>query len=114
MLSVGTRKLKDTHHALGFTPNGINMVTAHIKVTGMVQGVGYRYFALQEANMFGLNGFVKNKPDGSVEMQVEGEKEVIEKFKLILMKGPRFSNVESVKIEYDSYGAKFNKFSVEY
>ena len=80
----------------------------------MVQGVGYRYFAMRQANLFGLNGYVKNKANGSVELQVEGEKEIIEKFKSILAQGPGYSNVEKVEISYMSYQANYNKFSVEY
>lgn len=90
------------------------MVTAHIKVTGMVQGVGYRYFALRQANLFGLNGYVKNKTDGSVELQVEGEKEIVESFKSILAQGPGYASVEHVEISYEPYQAQYNKFTVEY
>jgi acylphosphatase len=90
------------------------MVGAFIRVTGMVQGVGFRYFAMRQANLFGLNGYVKNKPDGSVELQVEGEKEIIEKFKSVLEEGPGYSSVDGVEISYESYAAKYNKFSVEY
>ena len=90
------------------------MVCAHIKVTGMVQGVGYRYFALRQADMFGLNGYVKNKMDGSVEVEVEGEKDIIEQYKSILTEGPAYSNVEQVEIVYGPYTGKYSKFSVEY
>ena len=42
-------------------------VCAHITVRGVVQGVGYRYFAYLEAQSYKLNGYVRNKTDGSVE-----------------------------------------------
>ena len=90
------------------------MVCARIRVTGMVQGVGYRYFAKQQANLYALRGYVKNKADGSVELEVEGEKEVVEKFKSLLERGPGFSDVERVEINYEPYLNKYNKFSVEF
>ena len=90
------------------------MVCAQINVTGRVQGVGYRYFAMREANLYGLTGYVKNKPNGSVELMVEGEKEIIEKFQKILEQGPGYSTVERVEISYEPYNAKYSKFSVEY
>ena len=90
------------------------MVCAYVRVTGMVQGVGYRYFAMREAHLFGITGYVKNKADGSVELEVEGENEIIEKFRSILQRGPGYSTVDEVEISYRPYGAKYSKFSVEY
>jgi acylphosphatase len=90
------------------------MVSAHIRVAGMVQGVGYRYFALRQANLFGLYGYVKNKADGSVEVVVEGEKDIIENFSTILEQGPGFSSVDHVEVSYGPYTGKYSKFSVEY
>lgn len=45
---------------------------------GRVQGVGFRYYAVQKANQLGLTGWVKNLYDGSVEMEVEGQEELID------------------------------------
>lgn len=90
------------------------MVSALIRVTGRVQGVGYRFFAMHQANEFGLNGYVKNRGDGSVEVRVEGEKEIIEKYKSFLEQGPGYSSVDQVEITYEPYSAKYNNFSVDY
>ena len=90
------------------------MVSAYLRVKGRVQGVGYRYFAMREANMYGITGYVKNKADGSVELEVEGEKEIIEKFRSILRRGPGYSTVDEVENSYRPYGAQYSKFSVEY
>jgi acylphosphatase len=90
------------------------MVNAQIRVIGRVQGVGFRYFTMQQAKLFGLNGYVKNRTDGSVEVEVEGEKEIIDKFKSVLEQGPGFSSVENVEISLHPYEAKFNQFTVEY
>jgi len=45
----------------------------NLKVLGRVQGVGFRYSALRAARSYGIKGFVRNEPDGSVYMEVEGE-----------------------------------------
>ena len=50
---------------------------AHIRFTGTVQGVGFRYSTLHLANRLGLAGWVRNKEDGSVEVVAEGEEDVI-------------------------------------
>ena len=89
-------------------------VTAHIRVSGRVQGVGYRFFTVRNAELFGLTGFVRNCSDGSVEILVEGEKEIIEQFHKILKNGPRFSLVNTVDLRFDTYQAKYNNFLVDY
>lgn len=53
-------------------------VRKHIFFYGRVQGVGFRYYAVQKANQLGLTGWVKNLYDGSVEMEVEGQEELID------------------------------------
>ena len=52
-------------------------IRKHIIFYGRVQGVGFRYYAVQKANQLGLTGWVKNLYDGSVEMEVEGEEPLI-------------------------------------
>ncbi len=53
-------------------------IRKHIIFYGRVQGVGFRYYAVQKANQLGLTGWVKNLYDGSVEMEVEGEEPLID------------------------------------
>ena len=54
-------------------------IRKHIIFYGRVQGVGFRYYAVQKANQLGLTGWVKNLYDGSVEMEVEGEEPLIDR-----------------------------------
>ena len=49
-----------------------------IRVTGRVQGVSFRFHAEQEAQRLGLTGWVRNEPDGSVALHVEGEPDAVE------------------------------------
>ncbi len=54
--------------------------TAHIRVYGIVQGVGFRFTTQMLANKYGLGGWVANLPDGSVEMEVTGDKDTLDAF----------------------------------
>jgi acylphosphatase len=66
-------------------------------VRGRVQGVGYRYFALREAQALGIAGFVRNLPDGSVEVVAEGSGEALRALADRLVQGPAFATVESLE-----------------
>ena len=70
---------------------------ARFVITGRVQGVGYRYFALREAQAFGVCGHVRNLPDGGVEVFAEAEPEVLQAFAERLAEGPAFGHVERVE-----------------
>jgi len=66
-------------------------------VTGRVQGVGYRYFVLREAERLGLAGFTRNLPDGRVEVVAEGPEEVLGQLDTRLRSGPSFARVDGVE-----------------
>lgn len=66
-------------------------------VTGRVQGVGYRYFALRHAQELGVAGFVKNLPDGSVEVVAEAAEGALLSFEDRLRRGPSFAAVADVE-----------------
>ena len=68
-------------------------------VSGRVQGVGFRYFALDAARREGLNGYVTNHDDGTVEAVAEGDSEALERFERSLRQGPSRSRVERVTID---------------
>ena len=74
-------------------------VARRFLVSGRVQGVGYRYFALDAARREGLSGYVKNLPDGRVEAEAEGEAEALERFERALRRGPSRARVEHVIVE---------------
>ena len=68
-------------------------------VSGVVQGVGFRYFAREAARALGLRGFVRNLPDGNVEAWAEGNAEAIEQMRARLERGPASSKVTGVNAE---------------
>jgi len=70
-----------------------------IIVSGKVQGVGFRYSALKKANELGIKGYVRNKSDGTVYIEIEGEPETLDFFIMWCKNGPSWSQVNDVYIE---------------
>jgi acylphosphatase len=68
-------------------------------VVGRVQGVGYRYFVLRQAEALGLTGYARNRPDGSVEVVAEGAEGLLAQLEESLREGPSFSMVTAVERE---------------
>jgi acylphosphatase len=74
------------------------MLTARrFVVSGRVQGVGFRAFALDVARAEGLTGWVMNRPDGRVEAHAEGEAAAVERFERRLRRGPPGARIEEVE-----------------
>lgn len=69
-----------------------------IFIRGRVQNVGFRYFAFKTARMLNLSGFVRNEPDGSVYIEVEGDKANIRSFIRALEKGPSWARVDQIDV----------------
>jgi len=83
-----------------------------IHVTGMVQGVGFRWNAAREAWKRGITGYVKNLPDGSVYIEAEGEREQLDNFAEWCSKGPGFGFVDSAEVsEFPPAG--YREFRIE-
>lgn len=68
-------------------------------VSGRVQGVGFRYFAEQQAGKLGVNGYVRNLLDGRVEVYAIGDARQMEALRAALQRGPRMSQVYRVDEE---------------
>jgi acylphosphatase len=66
---------------------------------GVVQGVGFRYFAKRQADLLGLTGFVRNRWDGRVEVEVEGAPDVLDEYLSTLRAGPRSGRVSQFDVE---------------
>jgi acylphosphatase len=75
------------------------IVARRYVISGRVQGVGFRYFAQDVAAREGVSGFVRNRPDGSVEAHVEGEIEAVTRVERALAQGPPGARVEDLAVE---------------
>ena len=82
------------------------------KALGHVQGVGYRYYAERQANRLGLTGYVRNMPDGSVDVVAEGDENVLRGFLVLLRRGPSGAEVAEVKSEFVPATGEFGGFCV--
>ena len=83
------------------------------RISGTVQGVGFRYFAYQEALALQLQGYVRNLVDGKVEVYAEGSRNKLEQFVEILKQGPRFGAVDKVELRWDDYMGKYDTFFID-
>ena len=88
------------------------MITKQFFVFGRVQGVGFRFFTLQQAGKLGLKGTVSNRIDGSVEVIAQGTEDQISLMRAWLLDGPKTATVERV-VENNNFEDKvFDKFSM--
>ena len=85
---------------------------AHVFVSGLVQGVGFRYFVYHQAVNLDLQGYVRNLYDGDVEIYAEGDRSLIEELISQVKIGPRSAKVNDLKIQWKDPGQKYHKFEI--
>ncbi len=83
---------------------------AHIKISGIVQGVFFRVTMAEVARSHGVTGWVKNNPDGTVEAVAEGEEEDLKKVIEWCHKGPPMARVDGVEVEWEDFKDEFDDF----
>mgnify|MGYP001186321050 CR=1 FL=1 len=92
----------------------MSKVRAHLVVNGRVQGVYFRAETHDQAAALGLTGWVKNRPDRSVEAVAEGNREKIEKLIEWCRQGPPHAEVSDVNVKWEEYTSEFDKFKIIY
>ena len=75
------------------------LIRVHTLVSGLVQGVGYRYFAYQAARRIGVTGWVRNLRNGDVEVEAQGTRSQVDAFIAQLHIGPRWGRVDRVEVK---------------
>jgi len=85
----------------------------NITVTGSVQGVFFRASTQKIANGFHLKGFVKNQPDGTVYIEVEGPPQALEKFTTWCQRGPDSAHVQKLDVSEGTL-SHFTGFNIRY
>lgn len=83
-----------------------------LRIEGIVQGVGYRFFTQDKAREYGLTGYVKNMYDGSVEIYAEGDKNVLDNFIKDLKVGPGMSRVERIDVQWIKAENQYESFTI--
>ncbi len=82
-------------------------------ISGIVQGVGFRFFTQRAAARHQVWGYVKNLEDGRVESYVEGNEREVEAFKHDLTAGPTYSNVEQIEEIVLEPNGLYSSFRIE-
>jgi len=79
-------------------------------VEGRVQGVGFRYFVMEQAVALNLTGWVRNKWDGAVEVVAEGNRDALERLLVKLRRGPRSAFVSRIVEDWQPATGEFSDF----
>ncbi|HIJ66192.1 MAG TPA: acylphosphatase [Candidatus Hydrogenedentes bacterium] len=86
----------------------------HVLIEGFVQGVGFRFSTVREAQKLELCGWVRNCPDGRVEAEFEGPRPALDKMLQWCRRGPAFSRVANVTPTWDSGTPRYANFSIRF
>jgi acylphosphatase len=84
----------------------------HLVVSGLVQGVAFRAYTVDEAHRLRVAGWVRNLPDGRVEAEAEGERAALEALVAWCRAGPPSARVDGVEASWGSYRGDLGPFSI--
>ncbi len=87
-----------------------DLVRAHVVVTGRVQGVGFRFTTVDAARRLGVHGWVRNRDDGAVEAEAEGERAAVESLVRFLHRGPPGAWVQDVAVSWEAHRGDLGPF----
>ncbi len=81
---------------------------------GTVQGVGFRYFVRNIAKKMGVKGYVRNLPDGTVEVVAEGDEQTLRNFLKAIEQGPPLAEVTDIRYQFEDKEGGFTDFEILY
>jgi acylphosphatase len=84
----------------------------HVVVKGFVQGVGFRYFVYHRAIRLGLTGYVRNTFTGEVEIEIQGDRSLIEECIIDVKVGPRIAQVKDMTFEWLPIEKSYTRFEI--
>jgi len=96
------------------TTGSKGLVSAHLIISGLVQGVGYRWVVMRKAEEYNLKGYVRNLYNGDVEVEVEGYRPMILDFIKELRIGSRSAQVTDIKIEWGEFENRYKNFDIKF
>jgi len=88
--------------------------TYKVRISGRVQGVGFRYSTRQQAAKHGVVGYVRNMPDGTVEVVCQGEQKKLDRVLTWLRSGPPGAHVTNIETEEVKTKTSFPRFAIEH
>lgn len=86
------------------------MKRAHLLISGIVQGVNFRYYTNEKALQLNLKGWVKNLNDGRVEILVEGDDEAVDELVAWSHQGPSLAQVDDVVVKEEPFQGNLDDF----
>jgi len=89
-----------------------DMVRVHLWIEGMVQGVFFRAATMEQAGRLGAKGWVRNCPDGSVEVVAEGKRKDLESLVAWCHHGPPGAHVHHVRLQWEDFQDQFQDFRI--
>lgn len=87
-------------------------VRAHAVISGRVQGVAYRFETQWAAERIGVRGWVRNRPDGTVQALFEGERERVEEMLAWCRRGPALARVTAVDVTWEDFRGDLAEFRI--
>jgi len=88
------------------------MVRAHLYISGIVQGVGYRWSCRRAAQGIGVTGWVRNLDDGRVEAVAQGTQEQVDQFVKWCYRGPEEARVTDIAVAVEAAAENFGDFGI--
>ena len=90
------------------------MQELHAWVSGRVQGVGFRYFVIENAVSLGLRGYVRNESNGDVEVLAQGTRPALERLLTLLRRGPSAAYVSEVRMSWGQPTEHLSGFNIRW
>jgi acylphosphatase len=92
----------------------MSRVRKRVIVSGIVQGVNFRRYTQMTAQGLGVNGWVRNLPDGRVEGCFEGSEDTVDSLVEWCRKGPPAGRVDAIEVVVEPFAGEFNGFNIRY
>jgi acylphosphatase len=109
---VRHRSDSNTDGCKGVIILGFMLIARRYLIAGRVQGVGFRFFVEHHAAVEGLHGWVRNLPDGRVEVRLEGDGESVERVEAALGRGPAGARVEAMTVDDEAPTGRATGFAI--
>jgi len=90
------------------------MITKRFFISGRVQGVSFRYYTQRAANRLGIKGFVRNLPDGRVEVLARADEEALSEFYSFLRDGPPAARVDHIETKEETSDQELHSFQIKF
>jgi acylphosphatase len=88
-----------------------DLARVHLVVSGRVQGVAFRAYTVDEADRLGVRGWVRNLPDGRVEVEAEGERKAVEALVQWCRRGPPAARVDGAEVVWSPFRGDLRPFA---